>query len=149
MYLFIDLFFYFLRAFGGKEWERCIELVWDERSNSSLCLFYLLNEQSATRFSSLEFTQRPVCQLGNSTCNRADSCERLWTNAFLRDGSPLCVCVSVCIHLHWSPRLLSKTDQSQSRVCLSPAHFDEWRPGLMEGWGGRRNKVGNEYRTEV
>lgn len=87
---------FFLGALGGKEWERCIELVWDERSNSSLCLFYLLNEQSATRSSSLEFTQRPVCQLGNSTCNRADSCERLERMLSLEMDHP---CVCVCVYL--------------------------------------------------
>ncbi len=41
----------------------------DERSNSSLCLFYLFNEQSATHFNALEFTQRTICSGGNSTRN--------------------------------------------------------------------------------
>lgn len=41
----------------------------DGRSNSSLCLFYLFNEQSATHFNASEFTSRSACRWGSSSRN--------------------------------------------------------------------------------
>lgn len=117
----------------------------DDGSNSSHCLFYLFNEQSATRFSALAFTQRPVHQWGNSTQSPPASDSDL-NRAVFKAEAPLYIYVyCLCVHAEEPPTPQQMTSKSNTSLSV-PFSLDGWIREVerewMNNWNYKEFKVG-------
>lgn len=165
--MFFCFFFTFLIASGRErmcEMQRQAGREMRDQTAACVCFIFLMNK--VPHISMLWSSLRGLHTDGGIQPATLQLLRATWTNALFRAGSPLwvCVCVFVCIdqhvcfcmHLCWSPRLLSKTHQSQSQVSLCPlltlmngsldGGMDGWREGRMNKKGG--DGEGDEWMTE-
>lgn len=80
------------------QWERVMVMQGKKQEDqTAACLFYLSNEQSATLFNALEFTQRPVHPMGEFNSQPCSFWERIGLMVIQSWISFLSLCVCVCV----------------------------------------------------